>query len=190
MFKKRTVAVIAPLAVVAAAAMASVAAAESGVRSGSASPAPTSQPEDALLSGKDALTPFERAAAPAPIVNLPPSGTPITAASQAVDIVKSHTANVKRVDAIRAFPMTFGSLLDAVRSDGTGAEMPAGFTSEQSVWAVVAVGSYRPQFAKNDDDYQWGIEVLDAGMGVPLASFAGLAELPEAFQVMMGTAPG
>ena len=130
--------------------------------------------------GHDSLTPFEQAATPEPIVNVPAAGTPITSAAQAIALVKSHSAVIGRADSMVALPMRYDRLLAADGPDA-GAAVPPGFSADQQIWAVAIVGDYRPQFAKGGEKYDWGVEIYDQATGVPLGTTAGPGPLPALF---------
>lgn len=140
----------------------------------------------AVKGSPDTPAPGESLTTPEPIINTPVSGIEITSADQATARVEQNRASLRRVDSIRAWRTSFSRLTEP---DGPapGLILPAGIAADQSVWVVLVVGDYRPQFAKGSDLYRWGIEVLDPRTGVPLASFAGTKEVPGMFA---GTGPG
>jgi hypothetical protein len=110
-------------------------------------------------------------APPAPIVNTPNVGNPLTRVG-AIQAIASQAAYVHRIDRISAKLTTWGAYQQANGEAARGKAEKPGFTSDQSIWLVAVGGEVTPQFARGLV-FPWGLVVLDGRTGVALESRAG-----------------
>jgi len=94
--------------------------------------------------------------------------SPAVSRAQAIARTQQLKAELLRVDRIEARLTTFAGVQHA---EGSG-DMVREIAPTTTVWVVSASGQYRPAFA-HGAVFPWGVVVIDATSGQPIASFSG-----------------
>jgi hypothetical protein len=124
-------------------------------------------------------------AASSPAANASSNSLPAVSRAQAIARTQEVKAELLRVDRIEARLTTFGALQQA---EGSGDRVTE-ISSTTLVWVVSTSGQFRPAFA-HGNVYPWGVVVIDATSGQPIASFAGPAgNWPPFFDRIIDQAP-
>jgi len=123
--------------------------------------------------------------ATSPSANAASSALPAVSRAQAITRTQQIKAELLRVDRIEARLTTFAALQAA---EGSG-DVVKEIAPTTLVWVVSSGGEFRPAFG-HGDVYPWGVVVLDATTGQPIASFAGpTGSWPAFFDRIVDQAP-